>query len=107
MVDAGFQGKSSLIAGVVLLAALATGCGGETALDGPTIYANQCARCHGSEGEGGSGPALGSGGRVAAWDDATLRDVIVSGRRGTAMPAFNGLSETQITNLVQHVRQLP
>ncbi|NNC43086.1 MAG: cytochrome c [Acidimicrobiia bacterium] len=107
MVKPSLRRKRLFVAGVFLLAALAAGCGGETALDGSTIYANQCARCHGSAGQGGSGPALGSGGRIAALDDATVRDVIVTGRRGTAMPAYSGLSETQLTNLVQHLRQLP
>ncbi len=95
------------VSSIVVIGALVAGCGGETALDGPTIYANQCARCHGSEGQGGSGPALDSGGRLTGWEEAEIREVIRRGVRGTAMPGFQGLSELQVDNLVLYLKQLP
>lgn len=94
----------------ILLLSLAwtvVGCGGEQALDGPTIFANQCARCHGPAGEGETGPALGSNGRLPSMSDSEIRSVIAGGRQGTAMPAFSRLSDIELTSLVSYLRSLP
>jgi len=81
------------------------GCGGIQSVDGPTIYASQCARCHGGDGQGSTGPALGSNSRMAELSDDEIESVIVNGRR--AMPRYGGLSEVQLENLVAYLRTLP
>jgi mono/diheme cytochrome c family protein len=53
-----------------------------------TLYAENCAGCHGSEGHGGAAIALANPVYLAVADDAVIRKVIATGVRGTAMPAF-------------------
>jgi cytochrome c oxidase cbb3-type subunit III len=53
-----------------------------------TLYAENCAGCHGAEGRGGAAIALANPVYLAIADDAAIRKVIVNGVRGTAMPAF-------------------
>ena len=53
-----------------------------------TLYAENCAGCHGAEGKGGAAIALADPVYLAIADDAAMRNVIVNGVRGTAMPAF-------------------
>jgi len=53
-----------------------------------TLYAENCAGCHGAEGRGGAAIALANPVYLAIADDAAIRKVIVIGVRGTAMPAF-------------------
>jgi len=51
-----------------------------------SVYTAQCAHCHGSTGEGGSGPHLGKSGLGT---EALIR-LITQGRPGTPMPGFEG-----------------
>ena len=53
-----------------------------------TLYAENCAGCHGTEGHGGAAIALANPVYLAVADDAVIRKVIATGVRGTAMPAF-------------------
>jgi cytochrome c oxidase cbb3-type subunit 3 len=53
-----------------------------------TLYAENCAACHGAEGRGGAAIALANPVYLAIADDAAIRRVIANGVRGTAMPAF-------------------
>ena len=53
-----------------------------------TLYAENCAACHGAEGRGGAAIALANPVYLAIADDAAIRRVITNGVRGTAMPAF-------------------
>ena len=53
-----------------------------------TLYAENCAGCHGSEGHGGAAIALANPVYLAVADDAVIRKVIATGVPGTAMPAF-------------------
>jgi cytochrome c oxidase cbb3-type subunit 3 len=53
-----------------------------------TLYAENCAACHGAEGRGGAAIALANPVYLAIADDAAIRTVIANGVRGTAMPAF-------------------
>ncbi len=73
--------------------------------DGAGLYALHCAVCHGGEGEGGSGPALRENAYVRSQTDQELADLILAGRPGTAMMAFEGrvrLSEIEaIINLLR------
>lgn len=88
---------------------------------GKALYASYCAGCHGANGEGGKGtgvtfsrkrelpiiaPALNNPGFLAAASDAMVRHTLQYGREGTPMRSFlvQGLSETDIDDLVSHVR---
>ena len=53
-----------------------------------TLYAENCAGCHGTEGRGGAAIALADPVYLAIADDTALRKVIANGVRGTSMPAF-------------------
>ena len=53
-----------------------------------TLYSENCAGCHGAEGQGGAAIALADPVYLAIADDAAIRKVIANGVRGTAMPAF-------------------
>ncbi len=63
-----------------------------------TLYAENCAGCHGSYGKGGAAIALANPVYLAIADDATIRKVIASGVRGTAMPAFAQSSGGMLTD---------
>jgi cytochrome c oxidase cbb3-type subunit 3 len=53
-----------------------------------TLYADNCAGCHGAEGRGGAAIALADPVYLAIVDKAAMRNVIAKGVRGTSMPAF-------------------
>lgn len=53
-----------------------------------TLYADNCAGCHGAEGRGGAAIALADPVYLAIADDAAIRKVTANGVRGTSMPAF-------------------
>src|SRR6478609_11313964 len=57
-------------------------------VDFGTLYAQNCAACHGAEGRGGAAIALANPVYLAIADDASIRKVIAQGVPGTAMPAF-------------------
>jgi cytochrome c oxidase cbb3-type subunit 3 len=53
-----------------------------------TLYATNCAGCHGAEGRGGAAIALADPVYLGIADDAAIRKVIANGVHGTSMPAF-------------------
>jgi cytochrome c oxidase cbb3-type subunit III len=53
-----------------------------------TLYAENCAACHGSDGRGGAAIALADPVYLAIADQDTMRKVIANGVPGTSMPAF-------------------
>jgi len=53
-----------------------------------TLYAQNCAACHGAEGRGGASIALANRVYLAIVDEKALRSVVANGVRGTSMPAF-------------------
>ena len=67
-------------------------------LDFDTLYGQNCSGCHGAEGRGGAAIALADPVYLAIADDAAIRKVIVSGVRGTAMPAFAESSGGMLTD---------
>jgi len=74
-----------------------------------TLYAENCAGCHGGEGRGGAAIALANPVYLAIADDAAIRKVIANGVRGTAMPAFaesagGMLSDAQIDVITKGIR---
>jgi len=78
-------------------------------LDFPTLYANNCAGCHGAEGRAGAAIALADPVYLGIADDATIRKTISNGVPGTSMPAFalsagGMLTEKQIGVITSGIR---
>jgi mono/diheme cytochrome c family protein len=78
-------------------------------LDFGTLYAENCAGCHGAEGRGGAAIALDNPIYMAIADDTAIRQVITNGVRGTAMPAFGDsaggmLTDAQIDLITKEIR---
>jgi len=57
-------------------------------VDFGTLYAQNCAACHGSEGRGGASIALANPVYLAIVDEKAVHNVVGNGVRGTSMPAF-------------------
>jgi mono/diheme cytochrome c family protein len=53
-----------------------------------TLYAQNCAGCHGAGGRGGASIALANPVYLAIVDETTMRNIVAKGVRGTSMPAF-------------------
>ncbi len=93
----------------VLFVPLAAACGGDDApsggsADGQTIYESNCARCHGPEGEGGQGPAIGNGEVEGHMSLDEQIEVITDGRN--SMPAWGDtLSEEEIEAVAVYERE--
>jgi cytochrome c oxidase cbb3-type subunit III len=78
-------------------------------LEGHTLYAENCAACHGAEGRGGAAIALANPVYLAIADDASILKVIAQGVPGTAMPAFaqsagGMLTDAQIDVITKEIR---
>ena len=72
---------------------------------GRETYAAHCVECHGANGEGVTGPAIGNPAMLALTPDAFLRYAIENGRDGTPMPAFGAtLSAAEIDGLTAFLR---
>ncbi len=75
-----------------------------TAETGAAIFATRCASCHGADGGGSFGPALGAGVAVGRFPDAADEAAVVANGRGS-MPSFaDSLTEEQIAAVVEYTR---
>jgi mono/diheme cytochrome c family protein len=73
------------------------------------LYGENCAGCHGKNGDHGAATNLANPEYQALIDDVSLRDVIVNGEQGTLMPGFGSkaggpLTDAQIDAIVQGMR---
>lgn len=73
-----------------------------------TLYAENCAACHGVEGRGGAAIALADPVYLAIVDEPSMRTVIANGVHGASMPAFaqnagGMLTERQIDALTSGI----
>jgi cytochrome c oxidase cbb3-type subunit III len=57
-------------------------------VDFGTLYAENCAACHGAEGRGGASIALANPVYLAIVDENAVHNVVANGVHGTSMPAF-------------------
>ena len=72
---------------------------------GAQLYAEQCAVCHGADGEGASALSLSNPEFLAIASDGFIRYGIAAGRSGTAMMAYaDVLQDAQIDDLVAFIR---
>jgi cytochrome c oxidase cbb3-type subunit 3 len=74
-----------------------------------TLYAENCAGCHGTEGRGGAAIALADPVYLGIADEKAMRTVIANGVRGTSMPAFaqsagGMLTDKQIDVITSEIR---
>ena len=74
------------------------------ATDGATLYAQNCAACHGDQGSGGIGVPLALTSGPGLVSDDYLRKTIRHGRPGRVMPAFAALSDAEVQAIVRHVQ---
>jgi cytochrome c oxidase cbb3-type subunit III len=74
---------------------------------GATLFAQECAGCHGMDGKGLIAPALANPVFQQAATDAFISQTIRVGRENTPMPAFGraGLSEPEIGDLLAFIRK--
>jgi glucose/arabinose dehydrogenase len=73
--------------------------------DGPKLFDENCASCHGNDLAGGRGPSLFSANLLAENSDDTLRKIILSGIATGGMPSFQGkLDEAQIGRMLAFLR---
>jgi mono/diheme cytochrome c family protein len=75
-----------------------------------TLYSQNCAACHGANGQNGPAIDLANPEYQALVDDATLRKWISAGMPGTEMPAFaqsqgGMLTDAQVNALIAGMRQ--
>jgi mono/diheme cytochrome c family protein len=76
---------------------------GASKAPGATIFAANCATCHGNAGQGGVGPVLAGKVVTDFPDEADQIKVVTNGRGG--MPAFGGdLTDEQIAQVVEYTR---
>jgi cytochrome c oxidase cbb3-type subunit III len=73
------------------------------------LYGENCAGCHGANGQGGAATDLANPEYQALVDDATMRDIIAKGEKGSLMPGFNvesggELTDAQIDSLIKEMR---
>ena len=85
--------------------------GGST--DGPKIFQDACARCHGAKGIPTAGMKARAGvkplnsERAVGMSDEQLLEQIRNGSKNRMMPSFQGaLSDAQLKALVAHIRDL-
>ncbi|MBZ5617487.1 MAG: c-type cytochrome [Acidobacteriia bacterium] len=74
---------------------------------GATLFAQECAGCHGMDGKGLIAPALANPVFQRAASDAFIAQTIRVGRENTPMPAFgrSGFSESDIGDLLAFIRK--
>jgi cytochrome c oxidase cbb3-type subunit III len=75
-----------------------------------TLYADNCAACHGRDGQGGAAIALANPVYLAIADEDAMRGTIANGVRGTSMPAFaqhagGMLTDAQVDVITKGIRQ--
>lgn len=74
---------------------------------GEELFKANCARCHGSSGEGGKGPNLTTEKKKSKWKDSDTPIVKQITKGGFFMPSFRKkLSEAEIRSIAAYVRQL-
>src|SRR5215472_3168089 len=82
----------------------------DSILDPVVLFSQNCAGCHGADGQKGPAMALSDQVYLAIVDDDSLRTTISKGRRSTAMSAFaqkegGMLTDEQINAIVRGIRE--
>lgn len=77
---------------------------GLLASNGQMLYQNNCAVCHGIDGQGGVGVPLALNIFQAQSSDEYLALTIRHGRPGRIMPTFKQLAEDDVKSIIQYIR---
>ncbi len=77
---------------------------GGSAVRGKELFDRFCMACHGINGEGGVAVALNQPDLMERADDSYLILTLLRGRENTAMPAWSHLTDTELSDLVSHMR---
>jgi cbb3-type cytochrome c oxidase subunit III len=105
----GFGFRCLLIAAGLLVSSLAFRAAVLSA-DGAAIFKKNCMMCHGADGKGFSTlktPNFTDPKWQSSTKDKEMREVIKNGKKGTAMPAFDGqLNDEEISAVIAYVRSL-
>src|SRR5688500_800356 len=73
---------------------------------GKQVFESQCAWCHGTDGEGGTGPSL-RGKMRNATDHNSIVNIVINGIPGTEMPSFRlPLTERSARQVASYVQSL-
>src|SRR5579872_4225362 len=92
---------------VVLVLLPGAGFSQQASRSGQALFTHYCAVCHGSTGEGASGPDLTNPLWQSSITDRELGNTVINGIRGTAMPAFGAKFPTaEVQSLIEHLRAL-
>jgi len=73
---------------------------------GAQLFGDNCAYCHGADGNGGRGPAIATHPRVIAMTDEELINIVHNGAGNGAMPAFPDLGDVRTQAVVRYLRKL-
>jgi putative heme-binding domain-containing protein len=73
---------------------------------GARLYAQHCANCHGTTGDGVANVDLRSGKFRTASTDLQLRAVISAGFPNAGMPSFRSLDAAELTGLIAYIRNI-
>jgi cytochrome c oxidase cbb3-type subunit 3 len=97
----------AVLAGLMMLAACSTSNGEpqtnsesvapSQVLDFDTLYAQNCAGCHGAQGRGGASISLANPVYLTIVDETKMRTIVANGVRRTSMPAFAQLAGGMLT----------
>jgi cytochrome c553 len=92
---------------VVLVVLPGAGFSQSASRSGQALFTHYCAVCHGSTGEGASGPDLTNPLWQSSITDRELGNTVRDGIRGTTMPAFRtNLQPAEVQSLIEHLRTL-
>lgn len=84
------------------IGSIAAGRGSER--DGSLIYKQNCASCHGRQGQGSIGPSLNSRGFLSVASDRFLGLTLIHGRPNTAMPSWRDLDTQRTNDVIAYMR---
>ncbi len=74
---------------------------------GETVFAANCAACHGLDGQGSErAPGIAGNARVQRFSDERLSDIISNGIPGTGMPPFQMLGQDKVRAVISYLRVL-
>jgi cytochrome c oxidase cbb3-type subunit III len=109
--NAAFRTRSlefALLIGCFLISgALAAGAQQKRKPKGSTLFAENCAACHGSDGRGGErAPNIATRPDIVGLSDGRLNSIVANGVPAGGMPAFGFLGSQQVDALVAYLRVL-